>query len=290
MSIGGEQDIFDAALSGGDMPEVETPALPEAESASATPETSPAQPEAKEAQAEKPQDRENEAFVPSWRLREISEEKRRLERELAEAREWRAKVEKERQAAEKAENPPDVFVDPDGFVRQSVERAIDPVQQALQQSQAQTRQIVEHFSQQAAVREHGKEAVDAAYKALDQAISSGRMNREAVLGDLSKSMDPYGDILAWHKRFTFEQEIAGDPKAWMERQREALLQDPEFLAKAVAAARGQAAPVTTTRTIRPANSTPLPSLNATPRAGDEGDEPEDAADVFNAALNSRGRR
>lgn len=291
MDTGGEQDVFDAALAGGDIPELEnaapdTPdAAPAAEAAGQEALAAPAP--AADTDRQHDRDRDGAAHVPSWRLREISEEKRRVERELAELREWKAKVEKEQKAAEAAQSPPDMFVDPDGFVRQSVEQAMDPVQQALQESRAQTRQVVEHFSRMSAEKEHGADTVEAAYRALDEAIRSGKLNRDAVLAGLGQSMDPYGEIVAWHRRHAFEQEIAGDPKGWMERQKEALLKDPEFLARAVAAARGQAAPVTTTQTVRPGNVTPLPSLNATPRAGDEGDEPDDPADVFNAALGGR---
>jgi hypothetical protein len=286
MSNGGEQDVFDAALSGGEIPEIETTTAPEpvASEAAAEPAKTEPDPVAEPAKAE------NEAHVPSWRLREINEEKRQMARELAELRQFKEQQEKARQEAEKAANPPDLWDKPNEFVKEAVNPLLDPVQKAVQEASAQTRAVVEHFSKQGAIKEHGAEKVDAAWKALDAAISSGKLNKDAVIGQLNKSMDPYGDILAWHKRDTFEQEVAGDLDGWKAKQQEALLKDPEFLAKALAAARGQAAPVTTTQTVRPGNVTPLPSLNATPRAGDEGDEPEDPADVFNAALNSRQRR
>lgn len=289
MSNGGEQDVFNAALSGAEMPETEAISAPEPVASETVAET---QPTASEPLADAgKQERDNEAFVPSWRLREISEEKRRIEREAAELREWKAKIEKERQEAEKAANPPEVWEEPDKFVGLHVEKALDPVQKAVQEATAQTRAVVEHFSKQSAIKDHGAEKVDAAWKALDAAINSGQLNRDAVLGQLNKSMDPFGEILAWHKRHSFEQEVAGDLDGWKARQQEALLKDPEFLAKAVAAARGQAMPVTTTQTARASNVTPLPSLNATPSAGGDGDEPEDPADVFNSALNSgRARR
>lgn len=286
MSNGGEQDVFDAALSGGEIPEIETTTAPEP--VASAPVAEPPAAAEPVAEAAKP---ENEAYVPSWRLREINEEKRQQARELEELREWKAKIEKERQEAERAANPPEIWEKPEDFVGAHVEKALDPVQKAVQDATAQTRAVVEHFSKQNAVREHGADKVDAAWRALDEAINTGKMNRDAVIGQLQRSMDPFADILAWHKKYAFEQEVAGDFDGWKARQQEALLKDPEFLAKAVAAARGQAAPVTTTQTTRPGNVTALPSLNATPRAGDEGDEPEDPADVFNSALNAgRSRR
>jgi len=110
-----------------------------------------------------------------------------------------------------------------------------------------------------------------------------------VLKQLREAADPFGDIVRWHKKYEFEREVGNDPQGWMERQKEALLKDPDFLAKAIEAARAQAAPVATTTTAKGGNVTSLPSLNRTPRAGTEFDEPEDPAEVFNAALNA-GRR
>jgi len=286
MSNGGEQDVFDAALSGGEIPEIETTTAPEPMASEAPSETTAITQES----LTEPHKVENEAHVPSWRLREINEEKRQMARELAELREFKQAQEKARQEAEKAANPPEIWDKPDEFVKEAVNPLLDPVQKAVQEATAQTRAVVEHFSKQNAVREHGADKVDLAWKALDEAISAGKMNRDAVIGQLQKSMDPFADIMAWHKKYAFEQEVGNDFDGWKARQQEALLKDPEFLAKAIAAARGQAAPVTTMQTVRPGNVTPLPSLNATPRAGDEGDEPEDPADVFNAALASKGRR
>ena len=296
MSIGGEQEVFDAALSGGEMPGVVDESVVDSGGASAaasSPENEDPGHNHPSPNAETPPEGvkkpENEAFVPSWRLREVAEEKRRLEQEAAELRAWKEKTERERQEAEKKANPPDMFENPDEFLKVKTAEALDPVQKALEAARAETRKTVEHWSRVNAFREHGQEKVEAAYKALDEAIRRGELDGEAVGKQLQASPDPFGEIVAWHRKYEFEREVGNDPQGWMERQKEALLKDPEFLAKALEAARTQAASVTTTTTAKGGNVTSLPSLNRTPRAGTEVDEPEDPAEVFNAALNA-GRR
>lgn len=294
MSIGGEQEVFDAAFSGGEMPGVVDESVVDSGGASAaasSPENEDPGHNHPSPNAETPPEGvkkpENEAFVPSWRLREVAEEKRRLEQEAAELRAWKEKTERERQEAQT--QPPDIFEDPDAFLKHKAQELLDPVQKAAQVAEERARAVAEYWSRQYAIKEFGQETVDKAFATLQQAIASGELNRDVVLKQLREAADPFGDIVRWHHKYEFEREVGNDPQGWMERQKEALLKDPEFLAKALEAARTQAASVTTTTTAKGGNVTSLPSLNRTPRAGTEVDEPEDPAEVFNAALNA-GRR
>lgn len=286
MINGDEEDVFAAAMSGGEMPEtgtlenIGTDDLPEAP-ATATPEPAPT--------TDAPPAKDD--AVPAWRLREEAERRRELEREAAELRKFKETVEAERK---KQEGPKSLYEaeDPDAYLGDKVRAELDPVQKAIQEAREETRKTREFYSQREAIRTHGAEKVDAAYKALDAAINGGTLNRDAVLADLAASMDPFGDIVAWHKRHTLLTEIGNDPEAYRQRQSDELLKDPEFLAKAVEAARAQALPVTvgSSRTASaPDNVTSLPSLNRAPAAARDEDEPEDPVEVFNSALGGRRR-
>lgn len=281
--IGDDEDVFAAAMSGADMPETGT-----LENLATEVET----PAAKTPDVEAPSSKEGAGdAIPSWRLREESERRREAEREAVELREFKAKVEKERAEAEKAKDPTEIWDRPDEFVQEGAQRLLDPVTKQLQETQSTLQQTREFYSKRDAEREHGADKVTEAYKALDAAIGNGSLNKDAVLEQLRSSMDPYGDIMSWHKQHSLLTEIGNDPEAYRQRQREELLKDPEFLAKAVEAARGQATPVTAGRSGAPApnNVTSLPSLNRTPAAARDEEEPEDAVEVFNSALGGRRR-
>lgn len=93
------------------------------------------------------------------------------------------------------------------------------------------------------------------------------------------SIDPYGDIMKWHKKQTIFSTIGGDPDAFVERQIEERLKDPTYQAKYLERIRGAAQ-------TRPSTVTPLPpSLNrATSAAPLAGDEDESDAGLLNSAL------
>jgi hypothetical protein len=285
MINGDAEDVFAAAMSGGDMPETGT--LENLGQEDIPAEVSPAVAEPDKA----PDPAREDGAVPSWRLREVQEEKRQFQREAEELRKFKETVEAERKAKEGPKNFYEAD-DPDAYLGDKVRAEIDPVQKAIQEARDEARKTREFYSQREAIRDHGIEKVSAAHKALDEAINSGALSRDAVLADLAASMDPYGDIIAWHKKHTLLTEIGNDPEAYRQRQSDELLKDPEFLAKAVEAARAQAFPVNvgaSRSNPAPNNVTSLPSLNRTPAAARDEDEPEDPVEVFNSALGSRRR-
>lgn len=286
MINGDDEDVFAAAMSGGEMPETGT--LENIGQEDSPAETTPA---AAEPEVKQPEPARDDGAVPSWRLREVQEEKRQLLREAEELRKYKEAAEAERK---KLEGPKNLYEaeDPDAYLGDKVRAELDPVQKALQEAREDARKTREFYSQRDAIKEHGADKVSEAYKALDAAISNGTLNKDAVLKDLNSSMDPFGDIVAWHKKHTLLTEIGSDPEAYRQRQREELLKDPEFLAKAVDVARSQALPVSAgaSRAAPVQNNvTSLPSLNRTPAAARDEDEPEDAVEVFNSALGGRRR-
>ena len=94
------------------------------------------------------------------------------------------------------------------------------------------------------------------------------------------SIDPYGDIMKWHKKQTIFSTIGDDPEAFVERQIEERLKDPTYQAKVLERIRG-------TAQSRPSTVTPLPpSINrATSAAALSGDdEDESEAGLLQSAL------
>jgi len=127
------------------------------------------------------------------------------------------------QAAPKVEEPkptPEIWDDPNGFVQ----AALTPVQQALQEQ-------AERFSMRMAVRDYGKETVQAAYSAFGQAIQAGDPSARAEYQRIKQSDDPYEDIVQWHKRSQTLQKVGDDPEKWLEAELEKRLGDPAQQAK-----------------------------------------------------------
>jgi HAMP domain-containing protein len=108
--------------------------------------------------ATEPQGKE-EAYVPSWRLREMREEREAVERRFQETQQqWQRQIAELQAKLPKAEpaKAPDVFEDPNAFLQHGVQQAVDPIN-------SKVTSLVESFSKKWAIKEHGQEKVDAAY-------------------------------------------------------------------------------------------------------------------------------
>ena len=154
-------------------------------------------------------------MVPHEALHAEKQKVKRYTEEVAEFR--RANETLSRQVSEllqrvpvpKVEQPakPDIFENPDGFVKASVGEAINPIEQKFGQ-------FVEHFSKSKAIEAHGEEGLTEAFRALDQAAASGNPDAIKTVAAVKQSMDPYGDIVKWHKRQRVQAEIGDDPAAY----------------------------------------------------------------------------
>lgn len=174
------------------------------------------------AQAE-PQGKE-EGHVPSWRLRELREE-----REAAINRAQQLEANYQRQIEElKARLPkeepkpaPDVFEDPNRFLEHGVRQHVDPIRSEITQ-------LREEYSKKWAEKEHGPEKVKAAYDWVAQGMQSRDPEVAAVYQRAMQSMDPYGEILKAHQQREVYTKIGNDPNAWFERELEKRMADPQF--------------------------------------------------------------
>lgn len=210
-----------------------------------------------------------EANVPSWRLREIAEERRQAlaraeqaEREAAQFRERLAAL--ERQNAPKPE-PVDIFADPNAWAQQQ----LSPFEQRMQQMQAN---LVLRASRAENVAIHGRDVVKAAEDAIDEAVRNRDPDVPALQAKLQASDDPVGVAIEWHKSRSLLKETGGDLNAYKAKALEDALNDPAFLAKALEKARaGQQTPQHKIQMP--------PSLNRIAAAQVAGDDDNDASDA-----------
>jgi hypothetical protein len=217
------------------------------------PETETTQAATTETTAERPPVDDDAPQVPSWRLREINEEKRRVaeenERLKAEMAELRRSQQQPRQQEQpKADKPsrPDPLLDPEGYAA--------AIREELRQEALAERR---EESLQRAAEAHPaefQEAYAAAQKAVDPALRAR----------MQASRDPGKTLLDWHREQKVRAEVGNDPNAWLEKKLEERLKDPAFLAKAAELARGSAQQNTQTNG-RPRTDLP-PSLNGASRA------------------------
>lgn len=115
------------------------------------------------------------------------------------------------QPPQEPQQPPDFFADPDA----AVQHALRPV---LQQLGAMT----ELTSRQFAVRDHGLDAVNAAYDAMDKRFVSDPSVRSEYQR-IMNSGDPWGELCKWHKRDRAMAEIGNDPDKYREKLKAELL-------------------------------------------------------------------
>lgn len=237
------------------------------------------QPEGQAVQAEQPAG--EDAQVPSWRMRELREERdaavrrsqeteQRLMRHIAELQ--------GRMPKQEAATAPDIFENPDGFVQHGVSQAVNPIKSEMVQ-------LREFYSRREAVREFGQEKVDAAYKAIADGMQSRDPEVFATYQRAMQSMDPFGEIVRWHQQKSVYQQIGNDPNAWFEKQIEERMKDQTFAGALLAKIQGTATGVQSNGSGKPIVKLP-PSLNKVASAqgatADDGDMSDEA--LFSHAM------
>jgi hypothetical protein len=282
-----DQSIWDSV----DEPATETVEAPQVESATEQVETprdergrfapkTAAEQATEQAAQEQPEapatEQPNRGSIPPYRLKEEADARRAAEERAANNERMLAEMQRQLQALQKQNEPqqpvPDLYENPDAFVDYRNKQAIEPIKSEISQ-------LREYYSRRDAIREHGAEKVDAAYEALGRGLSSRDPEAIAVYQRATQSLDPFGDIMQWHRKQTIFSTIGDDPESFVERQIEERLKDPTYQAKLLERIRGVAQG-------RPSTVTPLPpSLNrATSAAAIDGEEDESDAGLLNAAL------
>jgi hypothetical protein len=180
-----------------------------------------------ETPAEKPAVDDSASHVPSWRVREINEEKRRLAEEKERLQAELAELRRSQQQPRQQEQPkvertakPDPLLDPEGYAK-SVR---DEIREEILNERREE-------SLQRAAEAHPdefKEAYAAAQRAVDPALRAR----------MQASRDPGKTLLEWHRENKVKAEVGHDPNAWLEKKLEERLNDPAFLQKAIERSKG----------------------------------------------------
>ena len=184
--------------------------------------------------AEKPVVDDNAPQVPSWRVREINEERRAAQAERDALKTERDRLAQERDdfqrrltAAQKPPEPekverPDPLLDPEGYAKAMREEIR---QEILSERREESLQRAHK-----AYKSEFEEAYAAARKQIDPALKARMQN----------SRDPGETLIEWHREQKTRAEVGNDLAAFRQREQERLLSDPAFLAKAIEKARGAA--------------------------------------------------
>jgi len=231
------------------------------------------EPEAAEVVADTPVEKpvvdDNASQVPSWRVREINEEKRAALAELEALRAERAQWQRQQQAQPQVQQPekaakPDPLLDPEGYAK-SVR---DEIREEILNERREE-------SLQRAAEAHPdefKEAYAAAQRAVDPALKAR----------MQASRDPGKTLLEWHRENKVKAEVGNDPNAWLEKKLEERLADPAFLAKAIERSKSIARPAATSgrpHVDLPPSISSMSRSSAAPKSA-AGDEPSDQ-ELFN---------
>lgn len=232
----------------------------------------PAQQIEQPVQAEQP--KQDEAHVPSWRLREVNDAReaaeRRAEEHASNLRNLQNQFEAlQRQIAQnqKPQEPVDFFADPTAALKQH----LSPVEQRMQAIEMRSNL---RASKAEAIATHGRDAVAEMEAAIDKAMSAGHPGINALRAQMLQSDDPVGVAMNWHQRERLLQETGGDLASYKNKTLEEALKDPAFLAKALEAAKVQAGQPG----AKPVVQIP-PSLNRATSAGSPHDASGDLSDA-----------
>jgi hypothetical protein len=173
--------------------------------------------------------------VPSWRHRELREQRdaieqrsRLLEQALIDQQRQFAHLQEQiRQAQAKAEPPqiPDIIADPQAYH-----------QHITQQHQQSMRNLEANFSFRMAHREHGELFERAYVEMIGRAERGDPSVVQAVMG----SPDPGTAMINWFQRESTLAQVGNDPNAWFDKQLEERLKDQKFAGSLLERMRGSA--------------------------------------------------
>jgi hypothetical protein len=212
---------------------------------------------------------DNAPQVPSWRVREINEEKRAAQAERDALRAERDRLAQERddfqrrfQASQKPAEPvkvekPDPLLDPEGYEKYLETK----FEEKLLNNHRESSLAQAHRT----YKSEFEEAYAAAQKAVDPALRAR----------MQQSRDPGETLMEWHREQKVRAEVGNDPNAFFEKRFEAYLADPANQAKVLERIRGGVQPGATRQA--PATSLP-PSLTRATNAATATADDDDISD------------
>lgn len=226
--------------------------------------------------------------IPSWRLREIREERDRIAAEAAKDRQELEVMRRERamwqqrqrqmQEAQEAPQRPDPINEPEAFaeyVESLVTSRVQSVEESNRNNWVNLTFAAEHEA-------HG-EAFEKAMQALEAA------RNPQIVADIREAVNPGKALMRWHRQETARREVGDDIEGYNAKLRAKFKADPEFrkefMAELEAEARGNSGGRSSD------NVTSLPSLNRAPGGGGRqtpGDLGGTDQEIFQSLTRKRG--
>jgi hypothetical protein len=169
---------------------------------------------------------DNAAMVPSWRVREIREERdatqKRLEALEAEKSKWQQPAPQASPAPAPQAEEPDPLLDPKGYK----DFVLNQTREIILSERREASLLQAHRT----YKTEFEEAYAAAQKQIDPVLRMKMQN----------SRDPGETLIEWHREQKTRAEVGNDPNAFFERRLEAYLSDQANQAKVLERIRGGA--------------------------------------------------
>lgn len=213
---------------------------------------------------------EPEVSIPSWRLREEAEARRNAEQR---AQALEARLNEIATHLRQNEKPQDFFDNPESAAQTLILRTLAPYAESVRRDMMQMGKMLAGVT-------YGADKVEEAEAAFMKARADqtlDEMDYERVV----QSPNRYDAVVQWHKRQSVLTSVGDDPNAWLEKQIEARMADPQFQAKLLEKIRAGAA-------ARPGTTKLPPSLSSVTAAAGSSEAVGDMSDrsLFDFAMKS----
>lgn len=179
-------------------------------------------------------EKEDRGNIPAWRLREEAEARRAAEARLEEfnRREWQRDQElaQLRQQLQQFQAPKQEPVDPYADLPGAIKQATSPFEDRFASFESK---MMLRASRAEAVVDYGKQAVVEMEQAIEKAMQSRNPEMQLLSMQMRASDHPVGIAMKWYQNNKLVETTGGDIEAYKAK----LLEDQEFLGRAVEAAR-----------------------------------------------------
>jgi hypothetical protein len=177
-------------------------------------------------QPQQPQQRTPEDHrVPLRDLLDERERRQRIEAEATQMRQAWAQFQAAQQAAAAQQQTPQTIFDaPDEYLQN---RVMNPLRQ---EGQMYMLKVKDDMSRYQANQQHGEQVVNAALSDLTQIRNSPQ--GDFVFRQIMQTGHPYDALVRWHSQARAQQAIGPNPHAWLRKQQQQWINDPQVQAEA----------------------------------------------------------
>ena len=177
------------------------------------------QPEPQQPTAQQPDQARDEAQIPSWRLREMREEKDAAVQRYLETQRQLEMLQRQMPKPEPAPKP-DLYENPDAAIEYGARQLLTPIEQRIRAMEERAQAQLEYNSRNYAFQQYGEPTVRSAYDWTANGIRTQDPEVVHAYNRAMQSPDPYGAMVQAYKRASIVQQIeaAGGPDKWREQQ------------------------------------------------------------------------